>query len=59
MPSKVTKDFMCDDCGVEYMVTFDEDNIIDQPMYCPFCSLQSQDYNEMDVEGFDFDEDDE
>jgi len=50
---------MCDDCGVEYMVTFDEENVIDQPMYCPFCSSQSQDYNEMNVEGFDFDEDDE
>ena len=59
MPSRVTKDFMCDDCGVEYMVTFDEDNVIDQPMHCPFCSSLSQDYDEMDIKNLDFDDDDE
>jgi len=59
MSSRVTKDYVCDACGVEYMITFDEENIVDQPMHCPFCSSQNQDYDEMDIDGFDFDNDDE
>jgi len=56
MPSKVTKDFSCDNCGVEYMVTFDEDNVIDQPTYCPFCKAKSSDYDDIDVNEIDFDD---
>ena len=58
MSSKITKDFACEDCGVEYMVTFDYDNVVDQPMYCPFCSSRTHDYDDMDVDGFEFEDDD-
>jgi hypothetical protein len=59
MPSKVTKDFSCDNCGIEYMVTFDEDNVIDQPEYCPFCKAKSSDFDETELELDELDFDDE
>ena len=37
MPSKITRDFLCNNCGAEYMLTYDEDNIMEDPCFCPFC----------------------
>jgi len=46
MSSKITKEYECEKCGVEYMITFDEDNIMDQPLYCPFCSDHNDDFDD-------------
>ena len=32
-----TKETICYDCGAEYTVKYDEDEILDEPIYCPFC----------------------
>ena len=29
MASKITKDYVCNNCGAEYMLTYDEDNILE------------------------------
>lgn len=59
MPSKVTKDFSCDNCGVEYMVTFDEHDVLDEPEYCPFCKAKSSDFSGADDDGDELNFDDE
>lgn len=46
MSSKLTIEYECEKCGAEYMITFDEENIIDQPLYCPFCSGHNDDYDD-------------
>lgn len=48
MQSKITKEYECENCGAEYMITFDEDNIMDQPMYCPFCCDHNDDFDDED-----------
>ena len=39
---------MCDACGAEYTVTYIEEEIMEEPIYCPFCG------NELDT--FDIEE---
>lgn len=51
MTSKVTLDFYCHSCGSEYMVTFDQDNQIEEPVFCTFCAESME-------KDLDFDEDD-
>ena len=46
MSSKLTIEYECQKCGAEYMITFDEENIIDQPIYCPFCSGHNDNYDD-------------
>ena len=38
MGSKRTIEYFCEDCHAEYMITWDEDNLLDNPLYCPFCA---------------------
>lgn len=58
MSSKETREFVCNNCGAEYILIFDHDEITDEPTSCPFCSAPTEDSAEMDVNGFglDFDE---
>ena len=56
MSSKITKDYICNGCGAEYMLTYDEDNIMDEPKSCPFCGAINIDTEELDVNGLGFDE---
>ena len=57
MVSKITKDYLCNSCGAEYMLTYDEDNILEEPKFCPFCGHSSElsDTDEFDIDGLDFD----
>lgn len=52
MSNKTTVEHYCSICGVEYMVTWDEDNIPDEPIFCPFCATG------VDDEELDFNDDD-
>lgn len=36
--SKKTIDQYCQQCGTEYMITYDEDNSVDEPVFCAFCA---------------------
>ena len=56
MSSKITVDYVCNGCGVEYMITYDEDNTMEQPICCPFCGSSNTDSEELDVNGLGFDE---
>ena len=58
MPSKITKDFLCNNCGAEYMLTYDEDNIMEDPCFCPFCGPKNilLDDDELDIDGLGFDD---
>jgi len=38
MSNRTTLDFYCDHCGCECMVTYDQDNQTDDPIFCPFCA---------------------
>ena len=58
MSNKETREFVCSNCGAEYIIIYDHDEITDEPTNCPFCSAVTDDSAEMDVNGFglDFDE---
>tara|TARA_R110000765_G_scaffold314226_1_gene407091 strand:- start:693 stop:869 length:177 start_codon:yes stop_codon:yes gene_type:complete len=58
MSSKVTKDYVCNGCGVEYMITYDEDNTMEEPVCCPFCGSSNAESEELDLvrNGFGFEE---
>jgi len=56
MPSKVRHDIICDDCSAEYVIEFDEDEIIDEPAYCVFCAFGSDECEELDMHGINFDD---
>tara|TARA_R110001606_G_scaffold28019_1_gene89262 strand:- start:1310 stop:1519 length:210 start_codon:yes stop_codon:yes gene_type:complete len=56
MPSKVRHDIICDDCSAEYVIEFDEDEIIDEPAYCVFCAFRSDECEELDMHGINFDD---
>jgi hypothetical protein len=49
--SKKTLDQYCTHCGSEFMITFDEDNQMDEPVFCAFCAQLMTD------EELEFDED--
>ena len=38
MSSKVTMDIYCNECGSECMCTYDQDNQLEEPKFCSFCS---------------------
>ena len=52
MSNKTTVEHYCSICGVEYMVTWDEDNTPDEPIFCPFCATgvddEELDFNDND-----------
>ena len=37
MVSKAAEEIICFDCGAEYIIKYDEDEVLDEPIYCPFC----------------------
>lgn len=56
MSSKETREYTCSNCGAEYILIFDHDEITDEPTNCPFCSALTDESSEMDLDGLDFDE---
>lgn len=58
MVDKIAVEFLCDNCGAEYTLKYDGEEVIDDPLYCPFCSneLDSYDVEELQIE-MDFDDD--
>lgn len=51
MSNKTTVEHYCDHCGAEYMITWDEENHPDEPIFCPYCAAG------IDDEELEFDED--
>lgn len=51
MSNKTTVENYCEHCGAEYMITWDEEMLIDEPIFCPFCAVR------VDAEELDFGED--
>ena len=51
------KDETCNNCGAEYTLSFDNDFDL-EPIHCPFCGEELEDYiiDEDDIEELDFDE---
>jgi DNA replicative helicase MCM subunit Mcm2 (Cdc46/Mcm family) len=40
----------CENCGSEYTLVYDSDDLVDDPTYCPFCGeLAKQDESELDI----------
>lgn len=52
MSSKTTLEQYCHHCGSEYMITWNEDEQIEEPIFCPFCAQITRD------EDLDFDDQD-
>lgn len=52
------KEDNCNNCGAEYVLTFDRDETDLEPIHCPFCGEELEDYiiDEDDIEELDFDE---
>jgi len=40
MSSKKTIDHYCNNCGADFMITYDEENSSDDPYYCTFCGVE-------------------
>jgi DNA replicative helicase MCM subunit Mcm2 (Cdc46/Mcm family) len=49
MSSKITVELYCDKCGTDSMVTYDPDNTVDEPIFCPFCAELATE-NDLDFE---------
>jgi len=32
----------CEVCCAEYMITYDGENIVDEPAFCPFCASPAE-----------------
>lgn len=50
MSGKTTLDFVCNECGTEYMIIYESDYIVEQPMYCPFCSERTDEYEDIELD---------
>jgi hypothetical protein len=50
MSSKITIDHYCNNCGSEYMITYDVDNQLETPNFCSFCSSPLTE-EDLDFEG--------
>ena len=48
MASKTAEELLCENCGAEYTVMYDSDNITDEMTYCPFCGSELDTYNDED-----------
>jgi|OM-RGC.v1.037827041 DNA replicative helicase MCM subunit Mcm2 (Cdc46/Mcm family) len=49
MSNKTSIEHYCERCGGEFMVTYDQDNNIDEPIFCVFCAERlSEDELEFD-----------
>ena len=53
MSAKTTIDLECNACGAEYMITFDYDEVIDEPDSCPFCGNSISNYVKDDTDNYD------
>lgn len=60
MSRKTAEEFLCDSCGAEYTITYDNEEVLDEAIYCPFCGseLDSYDMEEEFEQELNFDEDD-
>ena len=58
MSRKTVEDYICDSCGAEYSVTYTEEDIMEEPAFCPFCrnELDTYDIEEEMQDEFEFDE---
>lgn len=58
MSRKTVEDYTCDGCGAEYTITYSEEEIMEEPIYCPFCAneLDTYDIEEEFQSEFEFDE---
>lgn len=58
MSRKTLEDFLCDSCGAEYTITYVEEDIMEEPLYCPFCGSELDTYDiEEEFQGeLDFDD---
>ena len=45
MIRKTLEDFTCDSCGAEYTVTYVEEDIMEEPGFCPFCGNELDTYD--------------
>ena len=45
MSRKNIDDFTCDSCGAEYTVTYVEEDIMEEPGFCPFCGNELDTYD--------------
>ena len=45
MNKKNIDDFTCDSCGAEYTVTYVEEDIMEEPGFCPFCGNELDTYD--------------
>ena len=53
MSAKTTIEIECNSCGAEYMITFNEDEVIEDPVTCPFCGSHVDDYASHDAPEYD------
>ena len=53
----MTQTILCDNCGAEYTLKYDDEEVLDEPLYCPFCSneLDTYDVEDLQIE-MDFDD---
>ncbi len=58
MSRKTVEEFICDGCGAEYTITYSEEEIMEEPCFCPFCQneLDTYDIEEEIQSEFEFDE---
>ena len=45
MSRKTLEEFICDSCGAEYTVTYIEEDIMEEPVFCPFCANELDTYD--------------
>lgn len=45
-------EYFCDSCHSEYMIIYDEDDLLDNPSYCPFCCAAVDDDDDDDFEDY-------
>lgn len=48
----VVKEIECTACGSEYVLTYDESNVVEAPEYCPFCGWadEEEDFDDWTVD---------
>ena len=42
MASNKPEEVVCFDCGAEYIIKYDEDEVLDEAIYCPFCGSSKE-----------------
>ncbi len=46
------EEFACGNCGAEFTVTYDQAEVLDEAIYCPFCGgeIETDDQAELDFD---------